>query len=109
MWRNGIEVGTVDKVVAINRIISTLSITAMSQQKTPSIPSRSRLRPRTIIGILIAAGAALTVVGCVRQSGKVVYFHEAELPHATNDRHRATHSDQDANDCARTQSGALGN
>ena len=80
MWRNGFEVGTVGKVVAIDRIISTLYITAMNQQKTPSIPSRSRLRPRTIVGILIAAGTALTVVGCVRQSGKVVYFHEAELP-----------------------------
>ena len=52
----------------------------MNAPTTPSIPKRSRLRPRTIIGILIAAGSAVTVVGCVRQSGKVVYFHEAELP-----------------------------
>ena len=52
----------------------------MNAPTTPSIPKRSRLRPRTIIGILIAAGSAVTVIGCVRQSGKVVYFHEAELP-----------------------------
>ena len=52
----------------------------MNAPSTPAIPKRSRLRPRTIIGILIAAGSAVTVVGCVRQSGKVVYFHEAELP-----------------------------
>ena len=52
----------------------------MNAPTTPSIPKRSRLRPRTLIGILIAAGSAVTVIGCVRQSGKVVYFHEAELP-----------------------------
>ena len=52
----------------------------MNAPTTPSIPKRSRLRPRTLIGILIAVGSAVTVVGCVRQSGKVVYFHEAELP-----------------------------
>jgi len=52
----------------------------MNASSTPSIPKRSRLRPRTIIGILIAAASAVTVIGCVRQSGKVVYFHEAELP-----------------------------
>ena len=52
----------------------------MNAPTTPSIPKRSRLRPRTLIGILIAAGSAVTVIDCVRQSGKVVYFHEAELP-----------------------------
>ena len=52
----------------------------MNAPSTSSIPKRSRLRPRTLIGILIAAGSAVTVMSCVRQSGKVVYFHEAELP-----------------------------
>ena len=52
----------------------------MNAPTTPSPPKRARLRPRTIIGILIAVGSAVTVIGCVRQSGKVVYFHEAELP-----------------------------
>jgi len=52
----------------------------MNAPTTPSTPKRARLRPRTIIGILIAVGSAVTVIGCVRQSGKVIYFHEAELP-----------------------------
>jgi len=52
----------------------------MNAPTTPLIPKRARLRPRTLIGILIAAGSAVTVIGCVRQSGKVIYFHEAELP-----------------------------
>ena len=52
----------------------------MNAPSTPSTPKRARLRPRTIIGILIAVGSAVTVIGCVRQSGKVIYFHEAELP-----------------------------
>ena len=80
MWREAIEFATVGKVVAIDRIISTLSITAMNTPNPNPLQKRSRLRPRTVVGILIAAGTALTVVGCVRQSGKVVYFHEAELP-----------------------------
>ena len=40
----------------------------------------------------------------LRQFCLVKINNLAGLPHATTDRHRATRSDQDANECARTQS-----
>ena len=52
----------------------------MNKTTTPPTSKRSRLRLGTIIGSVIAAGMAVTVIGCVRKSGKVTYFHEAELP-----------------------------
>ena len=52
----------------------------MNKTITPPTSKRSRLRLGTIIGSVIAAGMAVTVIGCVRKSGKVTYFHEAELP-----------------------------